>query len=265
MYVPLNVSNDMSQPNFYQMNDYKQISNQPSSLHIIKSLTGIQMQEQYNSSTFNQGSQNSRILNLYATNFCGQLISQIPLFQCVSNPQSSTISSGQLKSLLLFVQKIEQPNSQQMPNSLNQNGLFLRLERKWQFSFLCFNRPRLNVFYVEKGQNKLLGYVEVPYTFITKSCYIFDGNNNFKYKITKRLLGQSKTYSPFPESNRYDLDYFDTKDSQDQVISQMRKQPKSEYYFDQQANFTIVFPEISSAEGKVLILAAALIFECMYI
>ncbi|CAK67159.1 unnamed protein product (macronuclear) [Paramecium tetraurelia] len=265
MNIPLTVSNDLPQPNFYQMNEYRQVTTRTNSLQIMFSLPGIQVQEQFQKkSTFSFGQQRERYFNIFPTNFCGQPALQMPLFTSIKTHVPERFCGGDLPPLLVFVQKSQQPNLQQIPYGPIQDGFFLKLERKWRCSQCCFNRSPLDVIYIENGQNVLLGQIEVPYAILHQTCNIYDRNNNLKYNITQRLFGESTKLSFFPWDERESQLFFDIKDSRGQIVSQMRKQTKSKFNYDVSVNFSLIFPQNSIPEEKALLLAAILMFECMY-
>ncbi|CAD8211392.1 unnamed protein product [Paramecium octaurelia] len=211
MNIPLTVSNDMQQQNFYQMNEYRQVINRTNCLQMMFSLPGVQVQEQFlKQSTFSFSKyrdiyicqQRERFFNIFPTNFCGQPALQMPLFSSVKTHVPERFCGGDLNPLLVFVKKSQQTNLQQMPDAPIQDGFFLKLDRKWRCSLCCFNRSPLDVIYMENGQNVFLGQIEVPYAIIHQTCNIYDRNNNLKYNITQRLLGESTKLSFFPWEER---------------------------------------------------------------
>lgn len=74
--------------------------------------------------------------------------------------------------------------------------------------YYFISRPRLEVYYVENGENKFLGYIIDPVYCCRIGCDIFDLNDNLRYKIEANAC-QSSFWCRCPcsvECNRVDFE-----------------------------------------------------------
>lgn len=63
------------------------------------------------------------------------------------------------------------------------NRVIFRFKRDYKCSFLCFNRPSMEVFLRENSQNKKIGTIYNPWYCFNIGCNVLDENGNLRYIV----------------------------------------------------------------------------------
>ncbi|CAD8211947.1 unnamed protein product [Paramecium pentaurelia] len=270
MQSPLNTDDSIGQNNFYQMADYIQSPNQTTCLDILGTQVGIFVQQRFEFFQVMIGFQTPNVFKVYAANDQGQQIEQKELFKCKEKSSAcARLTLGPpYRPFEMFVSnygcKDFQPNMDQLFQE-NSDRIVFRFDRQYACTCCCLNRPRLDVQYVENGQNKSLGYIINPQYCCTLGCHIYDSDDKLKY-IIEGSCCQCYFWCRCPCSDQCNKVDFDIKTSNGEVVAPMKKEAKGccQNWADFTDNISVVFPQNASKEDKALILAATIFFDYMY-
>jgi hypothetical protein len=144
---------------------------------------------------------------------------------------------------------------------------FLRLDRPCQCTVLCWNRPELNVYYVEDGKDEFIGKIVNP--FLCCACNlineIYDKHGNKKFVVDGSCCQLGLWCKGYPCSACETID-FDLKNPTGEVISNIKKKSPGclKAAFSDADNFAIHFPKGATSEDKALIMAATLFMDYRY-
>ncbi|CAK78558.1 unnamed protein product (macronuclear) [Paramecium tetraurelia] len=257
MQSPLKTLESLNQTNAYQMPEYADYLKTRTCLDSLGFQQGIHIQERFEPISF--GFPTPNVFRVYAADHLGDQIEMQQLF-CLYRPK--------IRPFEMLVD-----NFGCSDNQLNKNQQFqssdqtiLKFKREYQCTCCCCNRPRLEVYYVENAQNKLLGYIIDPIYCCRIGCNILDSDNQLRYMI-KASTCQSYFWCRCPCSIECNKIGFDIKLPTGEVVAPMLKQVKTCCNTDSFSicdNISAMFPQKATTEDKALILAATIMIEFMY-
>lgn len=64
---------------------------------------------------------------------------------------------------------------------------FLRMKRPYKCTFFCLDRPIMDVYSIEQGQEKYIGKITNPFSCCEMKLDIYNQNNNLEYKVRGSL------------------------------------------------------------------------------
>ncbi|CAD8114226.1 unnamed protein product [Paramecium primaurelia] len=251
MLSPLYSNDTMGQNNNYQMANYQQLQREERCLDILGTLQGISIQQRFEFILVMTGFQSPNVFRVFPINDQWQQLSQKELFKCkeLSSNFARASFSPHYRPFEMLVYDCRFKDQDILFQSSSDQIVF-KFVRKYRCTFWCLNRPRLDIFYREKGYNQNLGYIINPFVCCKLSCHIFDSQDQLKYIIDA------------PGCQCDELT-FNIKTSNGEVVAFMKKkfrQSQSELI----DNFSVVFPQNASKIEKALLLAATIMFEYMY-
>lgn len=153
---------------------------------------------------------------------------------------------------------------------LSLDGLpFLKMERPFACTFLCLNRPFIEVNYSENGLNSYLGKVVNDFSCCEMFFTVFDKTNNPVYQIRGTIwqIGvyrQQNNCAVCKSCQQAFLFILDLRQGGRKVgIIEKRGKGFTELISDAD-NFSLLFPIKATAEERVLIMAACLLLDFRY-
>lgn len=202
---------------------------------------------------------------VYATDVAGNK-EGVPLFKCKEK-------SGCLNRNLLpgdcrtFKMEITNKSNFNLPY---ENKLFLSLNRPFECTFLCFNRPHIEVTLVEGNQNQYLGKVVHDFNCCEMFFSIYDKNNSLKYQI-KGTIWQIGVHNRgqggcicCKSCQQAFLFIHDMNDGDKKVgIIEKRGRGFTELISDAD-NFSLLFPIKATLEERTLLMTATLLLDFRY-
>ncbi|CAD8068106.1 unnamed protein product [Paramecium primaurelia] len=266
MQSPLKTIESLDQTNAYQMPDYVNSTKSTSCLDILGTQSGIYIQQ-----TFKQFYMGLNEFKVYGANHLGEEIKFRQLFKCYEQSSDCTRFwlGPQIRPFEMMVDNYQYKSFysnisyQQKQNS---DLTIFKFKREYQCTFCCFNRPRLEVHYVENGQNIFLGYISDPVYCCQIGSNIFNSNGDLIFKIEANTC-QSYFWLRCPCSVECNKINFQIKLPTGQMVAPIQKQIKTCLNSQQNRysdNINILFPKQASKEDKALILAATIMIEFMY-
>ncbi|CAD8181417.1 unnamed protein product [Paramecium octaurelia] len=268
MQSPLKTLDSLDQTNAYQLSNYADNPKTRTCLDILGSQQGIHIQERFEPISF--GFPTPNVFRVYSADHLGDQIEMQQLFKCKekSTDCDRCCLGPKIRPFEMFVDNFGcsdyQFNKNQQFQSSDQT--IFKFKREYQCTCCCCNRPRLEVYYVENGQNKQLGYIIDPIYCCQIGCNIFDSDNQLRYMIEASTC-QSYFWCRCPCSIECNQINFDIKLPTGEVVASMLKQVKTCCNTDSFSicdNISVMFPQKATKEDKALILAAAIMIEFMY-
>ncbi|KAL4505487.1 hypothetical protein ABPG72_002549 [Tetrahymena utriculariae] len=142
---------------------------------------------------------------------------------------------------------------------------FLALERPFKCTFFAYNRPVLNVYYVENGSKVLFGYIKNPFQCCLLGCEIYDANNQLKFVIKGKCcqLGLICRGCPCNSCQQYE---FTVQSTTGQILTRLLKKSPGclKSYISNCDDFSMGFPLNSMPQEKALLLSATIFLDYMY-
>lgn len=138
---------------------------------------------------------------------------------------------------------------------------FLKLERPFKCTCLCFQRPEVTVTLVEGGRSEFLGKIIDPWNWCDIEFKIYDSSNTLKYRIDGNCCQLGLCCAcPCDPCQTVNFNVFN---ANNEVISTMQKRGAGcvkEMATDAD-NFALNFPANISVQDKALLMSAVLFLD----
>ncbi len=141
------------------------------------------------------------------------------------------------------------------------NEPFLRIDRTCKCTCYCFNRPEINVYYVEKGTEEKIGKITDPFNCCDLVLEVFDRAGQLRYKVDGSCC-QLGIWCKFPCEPCQQID-FSIKAPSGDVLSEIKKTSPGclKAAISDADNFALNFPAEATKEDKALLLAAVIFLD----
>lgn len=150
-------------------------------------------------------------------------------------------------------------------NLWNNSEQCIELVRPYTCTFLCCNRPRMEVFLTEGGNKRLIGQFVDNWNFMNYTFQIQDASGNAIYHVKAGCCQKGLICKGFPckDCQRVEFELWDANKSQQ--IGTLLKLGKSclKNMFGDSDNFSIPFPERSTFEQRVLLMSFGIFIDFM--
>ncbi|CAD8113117.1 unnamed protein product [Paramecium sonneborni] len=272
MQAAFNQVGNLGQAVLVQMNEQAQnlIEAMSSScLDILGQQDGIFIKQKFELFEALTGFETPNVYKVYPANDQGKKKKQKALFKC--KEKSSTCARICLPgNARPFEMKISNYGCKDFQPAMakmfmkDDKRIVFKFKREYQCTCLCFNRPRLEVLYVENDQNKKLGTIVNPWYFCNIGCHVLDINDNLRY-IVEASCCQTYFWCRCP-CNSCNKVEFVIKIPNGEVVAHLMKKGKDccKNMIGDADNFSLIFPKGATKEDKALLLAVTLMMDYMY-
>eukprot|EP01016_Furgasonia_blochmanni_P007714 TRINITY_DN13092_c0_g1_i1.p1 TRINITY_DN13092_c0_g1~~TRINITY_DN13092_c0_g1_i1.p1 ORF type:complete len:581 (+),score=45.64 TRINITY_DN13092_c0_g1_i1:195-1937(+) len=213
-------------------------------MELLEVVVGCEMENQY---------------NVYALSQTGDQIGH-KLFKC--KEKSSFLArqclSGDCRPFEMTVYHASSADTS------NEGTEFLKLVRPCACTCLCLNRPFMDVYLVEHGENVHLGKITSPCTCMNLQLDIYGDKEQILYKIEGSCC-QLGLWCNWP-CEACQLIHFDVKGGDGAILSGLDKKSPGcmKAMMSDADNFAVEFPLTCSLEERALLLAATLFLDFRY-
>ena len=147
-------------------------------------------------------------------------------------------------------------SSEQLKNDLAKD--FIRVNKPFECACCCFCRPHMDVRLTDN--NALIGKVREPCTCCDLDTEIYNSNGNYRYLITGDYCQTGLCCCPKLSSVKFDIL------ENNSLVGRMKKLSAQSLgeFFTKADSYQIDFPQLSSAEERMLLIIAGLMIDYQY-
>jgi len=149
----------------------------------------------------------------------------------------------------------------------DEGGRFLHFTREYACTFLCCNRPAIEVKYTEGSKSDFLGKVVAPFTWCDMAMEVYDKDHKLAYLIEGSCCQCGLCFpAPCGPCKEVIFDIKDPRRGDSKPVGQIRKVFSGcmKQCLTDADNFIAYFPAHANWEEKALILAAVIMIDMRY-
>lgn len=142
---------------------------------------------------------------------------------------------------------------------------FLKMKRPFTCTMLCFNRPVMEIYSLEQGQEKYIGKISNPYSCTQIVFNIDDENNNPLYIIKGSLCQLGVLCTGIPCAPCQEAQ-FDICDKNGTPLKKLLKKAVGclKAAISDVDEFAVIFPDNANVYQKALLMSAAMLLDYLF-